>query len=271
MSLASGHVLLTGATGGIGHAIARAFAARGADLTLTGRRVEVLEPLAAELNARAIACDLGDHADLDRLVAAVGTPDVLVANAAMPGTGALTSLSQEQIDRMLDVNLRAPIALARALAPGMIERGRGHMVFISSLNGKAATPATSMYAAAKFGLRGFALAIRADLRPYGVGVSTILPGFISDAGMFADTGIKLPLGVGTKTPDEVAAAVLRSIDRNRAEIDVAPLSLRAGTAFAQLAPELAATISRISGSEKLAGEFADRQSDKIATQFTTPE
>jgi short-subunit dehydrogenase len=267
MSLASGKVLLTGATGGLGHAIARALASRGAELTLTGRRVDVLEPLAAELGARAIACDLGDREELDRLVASVGTIDVLVANAGMPGTGVLTELTQQQIDRMLEVNLRAPIALAHAFAPGMVERRRGHMVFISSLNGKAATPATSIYSAAKFGLRGFAQGIRADLRPHGVGVSTVLPGFISDAGMFADTGLKLPFGVGTKTPEQVAAAVLKAIDHNRAEIDVAPLPLRAGTAIAQVAPELAATVKRLAGSDKLAGEFADRQRDKIASQF----
>ena len=87
---------------------------------------------------------------------------------------------------MLEVNLRAPIALARALAPAMIARGSGHIVFISSLAGKAAAPASSIYSATKFGLRGFALGLREDLRPHGVGVSVVLPGFIRDAGMFAD-------------------------------------------------------------------------------------
>ena len=133
--------------------------------------------------------------------------DILVANAALPASGLLTDLTQEQIDRMLEVNLRAPIALARALAPAMIARGRGHMVFISSLSGKTASPASSLYSATKFGLRGFALGAREDLREHGVGVSTVFPGFIRDAGMFADTGVRLRPGVGTRSPEDVAAAV----------------------------------------------------------------
>ena len=82
-----------------------------------------------------------------------------------------------------------------------------------------------MYSATKFGLRGFALSLREDLRSAGVGVSVVLPGFIRDAGMFADTGVKLPLGVGTKAPEDVADAVLRASSTNRAEVDVAPAGL----------------------------------------------
>ena len=85
----------------------------------------------------------------------------------------------EEIDRALDVNLRAPIALARALSPPMIARGKGHLSFMSSLSGKAATPQSSIYNATKFGLRGFAAALRADLRPHGVEVSAVFPGLYS--------------------------------------------------------------------------------------------
>jgi short-subunit dehydrogenase len=262
VSLLNGRVLLTGATGGIGHAIARAFASRGASLLLTGRRTDVLEPLASELHAEAIACDLADRDGVERLLHTVGDVDVLIANAAMPATGHLTELTQEQIDRMLEVNLRSQIRLARALAQRMVERGAGHLVFMSSLSGKAATPYSSMYSATKFGIRGFALAARADLRPHGVGVSVVLPGFISDAGMYADAGVPLPGGVGTKTPQQVAAAVIRAVERNRAEIDVAPLGLRLGAAFAQLAPGLAATVTRLAGSDRLAAEFSAAQIDK---------
>jgi short-subunit dehydrogenase len=262
MSIVSGNVLVTGATGGIGHAIARAFAARGASLVLTGRRAEVLEPLASEVRGRAIACDLSNRADVERLLGQVGETDVLVANAALPASGDLIELSQAQIDRMIEVNLRAPIAIARALAPGMIERRRGHLVFISSLAGKAASPASSLYSATKFGLRGFALGIREDLRPHGIGVSTVLPGFIRDAGMFADARIELPRGVGTRSPEQVAAGVIRAIERNRAEVEVAPAGLRAGAAFAQLAPQIAASVSRRMGGEKVASDLAAGQADK---------
>ena len=150
---------MTGATGGLGDAIARAFAARGADLILTGRNTEVLEPLAAEVGGQALACDLSDRAQVAELGASAAESgvDVLVANAAALAMGLMTELSQEDIDRMLEVNLRAPIALAHALAPSMIARGSGHMVFISSLSGKAAQASSSIYSATKFALRGFAL------------------------------------------------------------------------------------------------------------------
>jgi short-subunit dehydrogenase len=263
VTLVSGNVLVTGATGGIGQAISRAFADRGAEVILTGRKPDVLERLAGELGARAIRCDLADRAELERLVAELPPLDVLIANAALPASGLVTELTPEQVDRMLDVNLRAPIALARELAPGMIERRRGHMVFISSLAGKAASPASSIYSATKFGLRGFALGLREDLRSHGVGVSVVLPGFISDAGLFADAGeVKLPPGISTRTPEQVAEAVIGVIERNRAEVQVAPLSLRLGATLAGIAPQLAAAGSRLMGSDRIASDLAAGQRDK---------
>jgi uncharacterized protein len=252
-------VLLTGATGGIGQAIARALASRGADLILTGRRAETLGELAQEVSGQAVACDLARREEVSRLSDEVGPVDILVANAAHPASGVLTDLDQEQIDRMLEVNLRAPIALARALAPNMAARGRGHLVFISSLSGKVASASSSIYSATKFGLRGFALGLREDLRPSGVGVSVVLPGFIREAGMFAQAGVELPRGVGTRSPDDVARAVVNAIEHNRAELDVAPLGLRLGASFAGLAPELAARVSRRMGGEKIASDLTAGQ------------
>src|SRR5579872_153770 len=262
MTQLTGNVLLTGASGGIGQAIARAVARRGAHVILSSRRTEVLEPLAAEIGGRVLACDLSQRDQVDRLASEAGDVDILIANAALPASGVLTELTPEQIDRMLEVNLHAPIALARALAPAMVSRGRGHMVFISSLAGKAASPASSIYSATKFGLRGFALGLRADLAPHGVGVSTVLPGFVRDAGMFADAGVTLPRGVGTRTPDEVADAVVRAIESDRAEIEVAPLPLRMGASFASLAPGLAGRISRRMGSDQIATDLAAGQVSK---------
>jgi short-subunit dehydrogenase len=262
MTSLSGNVLVTGASGGIGQAIVRAVAGRGANVILSARRVEVLQPLAAEIGGRVLPSDLSQRGDVSRLAEEAGDVDILIANAANPGTGVLTDLSQEQIDRMLEVNLRAPIALARALAPEMAARGRGHMVFISSLAGKAASPASSIYSATKFGLRGFALGLRADLAPHGVGVSVVLPGFIRDAGMFADAGVTLPRGVGTRSPEEVAEAVVRAIENDRAEVEVAPLPLRLGASFASLAPGLAARISRRMGSDTIASDLAAGQVSK---------
>jgi short-subunit dehydrogenase len=262
VSALTGNVLITGASGGIGQAIARAVAAQGASVLLSARRVEVLEPLAAELGGRAIACDLAQRADVERLLREAGTVEVLIANAALPASGLLTELTQEQVDRMLEVNLRAPIALAHALAPEMIARGHGHMVFVSSLAGKAASAASSIYSATKFGLRGFALALRTDLAPHGVGVSTVLPGFIRDAGMFAESGVTLPRGVGTRTPEQVAAAVVKVIESDRAELEVAPLPLRLGATIAGVAPGLSAKVSRRMGSEQIASNVAAGQANK---------
>ena len=263
MGLLDGRVLVTGATGGIGRAIASAFARRGASLILTGRREDVLRSLAAELRAQAVVCDLADREQVDRLIVQAGRVDVLAANAALPGAGALTDFTQEQLDRVLEVNLRAPIALARSLAPGMIARGEGHLVFMSSLNGRLASPLSSAYSASKFGLRGFALGLRQDLRRHGVGVSVVMPGFVSEAGLFADTGARLPVGVGTRSPAEVATAVIRAVERNRAEVEVAPLGVRLGAAIGGVAPGLAAWATRLARGEKIAAEIATGQRRKL--------
>ena len=262
MKLDGARVLLTGATGGLGQAIARGLHARGAILTLTGRRAEVLGPLAAEVGGRVIVSDLAEADAPARLLAEAGEVDVLVANAGLPGSGRLNSFTPEEIDRALDVNLRAPMLLAHGLTEAMVARGRGHLLFMSSLSGRAASPGTSVYAATKFGLRGFALALREDLAPRGVGVSVILPGFISDAGMFADSGAKLPPFVGTKRPEDVARAVVKAIEANRAELDVAPLPLRAGAHLAALAPGPIGTIQRKRGATATAAQFEKGQADK---------
>jgi uncharacterized protein len=262
VNLGGRDVLLTGASGGLGHAIARGLAARGARLVLTARRAEVLASLAGETGGRALACDLSDRAALERLVEDAGAVDVLVANAAVPGSGVIDSFSVEEIDRALDVNLRAPMILARLLSDGMAARGGGHIVFVNSLNGKAATAGSSIYAATKFGLRGFAQGLREDLRPRSVGVSTVFPGFIRDAGMFHESGARLPSYVGTKTPEDVARAVVRAIERDRSEVDVAPIGLRLGAAIAGLAPEPAAIVQRRLGASELASQFEHGQRDK---------
>ena len=252
MNLGGRTALVTGATGGLGQAIARALRRRGASLVLTGRREDVLEALAAETGGRALPCDLTDRAAVARLVAEAGAVDVLVANAGLSSSGRFDSFAVEQIDRALEVNLRAPVVLARLLGAAMAERGEGHIVFVSSLSGKAASGGGSLYSASTFGLRGFAQGLREDLRPRGVGVSAVFPGFIRDAGMFHDSGAKLPGYVGTKTPEDVAHAVVGAIEHDRGEVDVAPLSLRVGTAFASVAPGLSAAVQRRLGGAEIA-------------------
>ena len=134
---------------------------------------------------------------------------------------------------------------------------------MSSLSGKAAAPASSIYSAAKFGLRGFAHGARADLRGTGVGVSVIMPGFVRDAGMFADAGVKLPPGVGTSSPEQVARRVITAIERNRGEVTVAPFALRIGAEHRRGGSEI--WRQRVSGSwaaRRSQQRFSERQLDK---------
>ncbi|MQA76419.1 MAG: SDR family NAD(P)-dependent oxidoreductase, partial [Solirubrobacterales bacterium] len=214
-------VLLTGATGGLGRAIAAALAGRGATLVLSSRKADQLTELAAALAGeghRSVVADLAEPGSAERLAADAGRVDILVANAGLPAAGRLEGFAPNDIERALRVNLEAPIQLARALIEPMRERGRGHLVFVSSLSGKAATARQSLYSATKFGLRGFALALRQDLWDTPVGVSVVSPGFVREAGMFADSGAKPPPGLGTTSPRRVAAAVVEAIERDRGEI-----------------------------------------------------
>ncbi|WP_028811988.1 SDR family NAD(P)-dependent oxidoreductase [Streptomyces flavidovirens] len=262
MDLRGAKVLVTGATGGIGQALAGALAARGGEVVLTGRRTDILEPLAEKLGGQALPADLADRDSIEELLAEAGEIDVLVANAALPANGLLADYSISEIDRALDVNLRAPIVMAKLTGQRMAARRRGHLVFISSLSGKTASAQSSLYNATKFGMRGFALALREDMRPHNVGVSTLFPGYISEAGMFADSGATLPRGVGTRSPKDVARATIRAIENNVAEVDVAPLNLRLIALLGGAAPSLTAAIQRRIGADKTTEQLVRGQRHK---------
>lgn len=245
MRLSGSTVLVTGATGGIGHSIARTLAGRGARLVLTGRKAAELERLAGEVGGRAVVADLAGG--VGRLVEEVGAVDVLVANAALPAGGALPDFTAEQVTQALAVNLEAPIELARALVPPMVAAGRGHVVFVGSLAGKVASAGSSLYNATKFGLRGFALGLREDLRGSGVGVSVVQPGFVRDAGMFAESGAKPPAGLRTVSPEQVAQGVVRAVEEDRAEVNVAPVELRVLSALGGQFPAFSSGLQRRMG------------------------
>ena len=256
---------MTGATGGLGRAIAGALASRGAVLSLSGRRADALEALAAELPGgghTVFPSDLAEPGSAERLAAEAGEVDVLVANAGLPGTGRLPEFSSDDLLRALRVNLEAPMLLARALEPQMIERGKGHMVFVSSLSGKSATPLSSVYNATKFGLRGFALGLRADLDPLGIGVSIVSPGTIREAGMYADSGAKPIPGLGTGSPQQVADAVVKAVERNKVEIAVAPIQQRLLAHFALASPGISVKVASGDAGQKAAAAVAGGQLDK---------
>jgi short-subunit dehydrogenase len=256
--------LLTGATGGLGRAIAAGLAARGASLLLSARGEDALVALAESLpgaeNHRVLVADLAEPGAAEDLAERAAGADVLVANAGLPGAGWLAEFSPEEIGRALRVNLEAPMLLARALFPPMLERGAGHLVFVSSLSGKSASPRTSVYNATKFGLRGFALGLRADLAPRGVGVSLVSPGFVRDAGMFAEAGAKTPPLMGTTTPGAVADAVLSAIANDKVEIAVAPLLDRVAAHAGMVSPALSVRAQSGAAGQKAAKAVTDGHS-----------
>jgi short-subunit dehydrogenase len=263
MDITSGTTaFITGANGGLGQAIARTLAKAGATIVVSGRRADALQPIADELGARVIVADLSKRDEVDRAIAEAGAVDVLVANAALPCTGHLLEFNDEQLDRALDVNLRTPIFMARKLGEGMAQRGRGSIVFISSISGKVAAGGSSMYSATKFALRGFSLALRDDMRASGVGVTTVFPGFIRDAGMFAATGVQLPKGTGTRSPEDVANAVLRAVRKNPAEINVAAFEQSLAGFLAGVSPGFVSALARALGGEKVAKQIGAAQAHK---------
>lgn len=255
--LRGSRALVTGATGGIGQAIARALASEGVELVLSGRRLDILESLAKELGATAVAADLSNIADVNRLMTEAGDIDILVANAALPNSGNVMEFTPEQIDRALTVNLHTPILMARTAAIAMSARKRGRIVLIGSVSGITPSPEASLYNATKFGIRGFALGFRLDLEDVGVGVSVVEPGFIRDAGMFVESGGTLPPGVRMSSPEQVAHGVLKAIKKNRAEVVVAPAELRAGARFGSVFPSMNARIQKAAGASKLGKQMAE--------------
>jgi short-subunit dehydrogenase len=263
MEIAARTALLTGATGGLGRAIAKGLAGAGATLVLSGRREEDLLALAESLpgdDHRIVVADLAEDGEAERLAAAAAGVDILVANAGLPGAGWLAEFSAEEVKRALRVNLEAPMLLARALFPEMLERGSGHLVFVSSLSGKSASPRTSVYNATKFGLRGFALGLRSDLAPRGIGVSLVSPGFVRDAGMFAEAGAKTPPGLGTTTPAAVAAAVRKAIVADKVEVTVAPLLDRVAAHAGLVSPSISVRVQSGSMGQKAAAAVTEGHS-----------
>jgi short-subunit dehydrogenase len=255
--------LVTGASGGLGEAIVRRLRAAGVHVVATGRRVDALDRLAATCGAEPLACDLADRHSLPALIEVATSVDLLVCNAALPATGPLWDFTVDEIDRALDVNLRAPLLLARAAGTAMAARGVGHIVLVSSMGAKAVGPALALYSATKAGMRALALSLRQDLQPTGVGVSVVLPGPIGDAGMWADAGVANPRGTGRpRSSEDVAAAVVDAVERDRAEVEVASPVIRAGAVLAQVRPSWFMALGRRSGADRIAAEMTAAHRDK---------
>ena len=177
--------LVTGATGGLGQAIARALYAQGASVALSGTRPEALAALAAELGERAspVAADLADKDSVEGLVpaaeAAIGPLDILVNNAGITRDNLFMRMKDDEWEQVLNVNLTAAFRLSRAVVKGMMRRRSGRIVNIGSVVGSTGNPGQGNYAAAKAGLVGMTKALAAEVASRGITVNCIAPGFIS--------------------------------------------------------------------------------------------
>ena len=177
--------LVTGATGGIGGAIAKALHAQGAHVVLSGTRQEALDALAAELGSRVstVACNLSDAAQVDGLVAAaeaVAAPlDILIANAGITRDGLLLRMKDEDWETVIKVNLEAYFRLSRAALKGMMKRRQGRIIGITSVVGVTGNPGQTNYAASKAGMIGFSKALAQEVASRNVTVNCVAPGFIS--------------------------------------------------------------------------------------------
>ena len=180
MQLGGAHVVVTGASRGIGEAMARRFAAAGARVSLVARSAEAIQRLAGELGGAAFPADLLDPASVDGLIgrieAQAGPIDVLVNNAGLESTRWLVQEPTEVVRDVVRLNLEAPIVLTRAVLPGMLQRGRGSVVFLSSLAGTSAFPGMSVYSAKKAGINNFVASVRLELRDTPVRTTVVAPG-----------------------------------------------------------------------------------------------
>jgi short-subunit dehydrogenase len=241
-------VLLTGASQGIGPFIAAALAGRGCHVALTARSEQLLREVAGRLDVFPVdvgifPCDLLEADQRRRLIDDVlerfGRIDILVNNAGVENEGPFLDQTLEAHRRTIELNLLAPIELTHALLPIMLEQGNGHIVNIASVGAKAGSPYDAVYCGSKAGLAEWTRGIRLEKEHAGIRFSTIFPGFVSEVGMFARFGLKAPWTIGSCTPQEVAAAVVKALEHNRPEIIVNSRPLKPLLALAALSPRLA--------------------------------
>ncbi len=249
-TLQGGTALVTGASGGLGTHIARRLAREGMNVAVSGRREDALAKVTTELSALgvkaiSVPADLSDLTTIDPLVdsaeSALGPIDLLVNNAGLESVGAFTNYTREELSSMVDVNLTAPLLLTHRLVPGMLQRGRGHVVFISSIAGKIGPAYNEPYAATKAGLVGLTQSLRSEYLEAPIGFSVVCPGFITGDGMYermVQEGHRSNRMMGETTTEKISDSVVRAIREDKAEILESGAPVRPMLALAQLAPGL---------------------------------
>ena len=236
--------LITGATGGIGSAIARALHSQGAEVILSGTRQGSLDELAHELSDRAhpIAADLSDKSSIDSLIKQISDistdgVDIVINNAGIVRDNLLVRMKDEEWNQVLDINLFAGYKLTQGLMRGMMKRRWGRIIGISSVVGTTGNPGQANYAAAKAGMIGFSKALAQEVATRGITVNVIAPGMIQTAmtdDLNEDQSARLlstiPLG-RLGSPEEVAASVIYLASDEAAYVTGVTLHVNGGMAM----------------------------------------
>lgn len=256
LSLDGATVLVTGASRGIGRAVALRAARRGARVGLIARSRTDLEKVRAEIAgpSATASADVGDRGQVTSAIKTLedelGPTDVLVANAGIGAYGAFSDIPVEEVERLVRVNLLGTVYPLKAVLPRMLERGRGHLVVVSSVAGRFGSPFEAAYAATKFAQTGMAEAMAVELEGRGIGVSIVNPGVV-DTGFFEARGHAYDRPFPKPIPaDRVAAGVIGAIESGRREVFV-PRWFKYALAVRHLSPGLYARGTRRSFKDQL--------------------
>lgn len=250
-------VLVTGASRGIGEVLVRRLVQEGAHVGLVARGAAALEALALELGTPgqpvvALPADLSDADAVDglipRAVQALGGIDILIHNAGIEPYGAFELAERDVVDKVLAVNLRAPIQLTRAALPGMLAQGHGHILFTGSTSGLFAAPFATTYGATKAAIGGLSRSLAVELADRGIRSTVIQPGFVEGTGMFEDwrqgAAVRPPWFVGSTTADRVVEAMVQALRHDTPEVTVNSMPMAPAIALTRLLPALGVRVMR---------------------------
>lgn len=263
--------IVTGASRGIGKYIAHELAKEGMNLVLTARSIKELQEVADEINTKGgnaifIPADVTDLSAMSKLVTEVkarfGRIDVLVNNAAIDIFSEFHDLESREIQKVIEINLLAPINLTRLIIPEMLEHQQGHVINISSMAADLPLLYTHVYNATKAGLSHFTKSLRNDYKNQGVNFSVVAPGGVGEEGMYQtvldETNLKNPRFFRLTTPETVARAVVKALKKNKGEILVMPGPARLFSTF----PRLGLTMMEKTGVMKFMKKVVDRKREK---------